>query len=83
MSVAFKLSNGFLAIVLPVLWMWPAGGLVKRVGRVFIASACLMASSLVFYGDWGWELWSHFGNPIYLLYDSAFDGLRGLAGWQR
>lgn len=83
MSVAFKLSNGFLVIVLPVLWMWPAGGLVQRVGRVFIAGACLVASSLVFYGYWGWQLWSHFGNPIYPLYDGAFDGLRGLLGWQR
>jgi predicted membrane-bound dolichyl-phosphate-mannose-protein mannosyltransferase len=83
LSVAFKLSNGFVAVVLPLLWMWPSGGLMQRGVRVALAGACLVASSLLVYGYWGWQMWSHFGNPIYPLYDNAFEGLRGFLRWQQ
>lgn len=83
MSVAFKLSNGPLAIVLPLLWAWPAGGIGARLLRVTCAGLCVLTSCLLFYGYWGWELWSRYGNPVYPLYDHWFEGLRHLTGWQR
>lgn len=82
-SVALKLSNGFLAIVLPLLWLWPGHGLAPRLGRTFLAGLCALASASVVYGYWGWQLWSRFGNPVYPLYDAWFEGLRALTGWQR
>lgn len=82
-AVGFKLSNGFLAIVLPLLWLWPAGSVLQRLTRTIVAGVALMASVVLVYGYWGWQLWSHFGNPIYPLYDGAFEGLRTSLGWHR
>lgn len=78
-SVAFKLSNGPLAIVFPVLWAFspPAG---KRLGNVAIA---MLASGVGFafaYGPWGWQLWSHFGNPVYPFCDDWFAIVRSWLG---
>jgi hypothetical protein len=82
-AVAFKLSNGPLAIVLPLLWLWPAGSPMRRIGRSIAAGLALLASYTLFYGYWGWELWTHFGNPIYPMYDDWFAPLRELSGWHR
>lgn len=83
MSVAFKLSNGPLAIVLPLLWLWPAGSLAARVTRCVLAGLAVLASYGAVYGYWGWQLWSHFGNPIYPMYDGWFEPLRAFTGWHR
>lgn len=83
MAVAFKLSNGFMALALPLLWLWPAGPLHARLGRTFAGGIALVAGLLLFYGYWGWQLWSHFGNPVYPLYDAVFAPLREALGWQR
>jgi hypothetical protein len=82
-SVAFKLSNGPLALVLPVLWIWGAGSVRERLLRCVVAGMALLASYALFYGYWGWQLWSHFGNPIYPLYDQWFASLRDFSGWHR
>ncbi|NNU44875.1 hypothetical protein [Ramlibacter montanisoli] len=37
MAVAFKLSNGFLVVVLPLLWTWPAGTVSARLVRCVAA----------------------------------------------
>lgn len=83
MAVAFKLSNGPLAIVLPLLWLWPEGSPMRRISRSIAAGLVLLASYALFYGYWGWELWTHFGNPIYPMYDEWFGRLRDLSGWHR
>lgn len=83
MSVAFKLSNGPLAIVLPLFWLWPAGSPRARLARCIAAGLAVLASYAACYGYWGWQLWSHFGNPIYPLYDGWFEPLRAFTGWHR
>lgn len=80
-AVACKLSNGFLAIALPLLWLWSPGNLRQRAARTFLAGACLVASTVLLYGYWGWQLWTHYGNPIYPLYDGVFEGARSFLGW--
>lgn len=82
-SVAFKLSNGFMVIALPLLWLLPAGSVAARARRVVLAGTCVVASSVIVYGYWGWQLWTHYGNPIYPLYDDAFAGMRALLGWHQ
>lgn len=82
-AVAFKLSNGFMALAVPVLWLLAPGTLRERLARSALGAACVLAACLLFYGYWGWELWSHYGNPIYPLYDGQFAPLRGWLGWQR
>lgn len=82
-SVAFKLSNGPLVIVLPLLWAWPHARVLDRLVRVTAAGLCVLASFALCYGYWGWELWTRFGNPFFPLYDHWFEGLRQLAGWRR
>jgi hypothetical protein len=55
--------------------------LQERAARVLAAGLCLLAALVLVYGYWGWQLWSHFGNPMYPLYDHVFAPLRGLLGW--
>lgn len=80
MAVAFKLSNGPLALVMPVLW-WCAGRTVGgRLAAMALASLGCLLSFLLFYGYWGWLLWRHHGNPVYPFYDAYFVALRGWFG---
>jgi hypothetical protein len=80
MSVAFKLSNGPLAIVLPCLWLLPGPGLRARVAHLLVGSACALAGFVLCYGSWGWQVFSLLGNPVYPFYDQLFEGLRMGAG---
>lgn len=82
-AVAFKLSNGPIAIVLPLLWLMGAGSLKQKVIDVLAGSAAVLAAFVVVYGFWGWQLWSHFGNPIYPFYDHWFAVVRSAVGWRR
>jgi hypothetical protein len=82
-AVAFKLSNAPVAIVLPLLWLWPAGGVGPKFRRLVRGGSWTAAGFLLAYGYWGWQLWSHFGNPIYPLYDNWFDLPRAWSGWVR
>jgi hypothetical protein len=82
-AVAFKLSNGFLVLALPVLWAWPAGGLSQRALRCVVGGLFVVAGFAVLYGYWGWQLWVHFGNPVYPLYDGWFAPARDALGWHR
>lgn len=81
LSIAFKFSNGPLAILLPVLWLWP----VKRAStgaRLLVEGGLyVVLGFLVAYGYWGWQLWTHFGNPFYPIFDDWFEPLRWLSGW--
>lgn len=80
-SVAFKLSNGPLALVLPFLWCLNAGHPREALRRVFLAGLAAVAACFLAYGAWGWQLWQHFGNPIYPFDDGRFEALRSALGW--
>lgn len=81
-AVAFKLSNGPLALLMPVLW-WSSGGdgWRARMVKVIMGGISAVLGFAVIYGYWGWQLWTHFGNPIYPFYDSLFMPLRTFVGW--
>jgi hypothetical protein len=81
-SVAFKLSNGPIAIVLPLLWLWPHGSAVDRAWRTALGCLAVLLGFTVVYGYWGWQLWTHFGNPIYPFYDHWFAPLRAALGFK-
>jgi hypothetical protein len=81
-AVAFKLSNGPLAILMPLLWCLHGPSLRQR--AINVAGGCLatLAGCALAYGYWGWQLWVHYGNPIYPFYGHWFAPLRALLGWQ-
>lgn len=80
-SVALKLSNGPIAILIPALWCACKGRPLTRLGLVITGSAATLIGFGVTYGYWGYLLWSHFGNPIFPFYDNLFDPVRRLTGW--
>ena len=82
MSVACKLSNGPLALLLPGLWVLSASSVKQRVMNAILGGMAMVAGFILAYGYWGWELWVHFGNPIYPFYDPWFAPLRAVLGWQ-
>lgn len=80
-AVACKLSNGPIALVLPIAWAWAGtGGLRVRLANVLWAGTATIAVFLLLYGYWGWQLWVHFGNPVYPMYDGRFAPLRQWLG---
>lgn len=81
-SVAFKLSNGPLVVLLPLLWLMAPGSWPRRLTLVVAGG---LAASIAFgltYGYWGWQLWTHFGNPFFPFFDAWFDPLRATLGWK-
>jgi hypothetical protein len=82
-AVAFKLSNGPLAILMPLLWGLPQASVKQRFANIAWGSAATVAGFFVLYGYWGWQLWSHYGNPMYPFFDHWFAPLRALLGWQQ
>jgi hypothetical protein len=81
-SVAFKLSNGFLAILLPGFWLFSARTLRGRLVNTALGGAAAISGLMLAYGYWGWQLWVHFGNPVYPFYDPWFALLRTALDWQ-
>jgi len=82
-SVAFKLSNGPLVVLMPIAWLMAQGTLRERLLRVVLAGLATLAGFFVAYGYWGWQLWVHMGNPVYPFYDDLFGAVRAFAGWGR
>lgn len=80
-SVAFKLSNGPLAILMPVLWGIPGASYRQRLMNVAAGCTATLAGVLVFYGYWGWQMWTHYGNPVYPFYDDWFAPVRAVLGY--
>ncbi len=80
-SVAFKLSNGPIAMLMPVLWVFSGVGIRERLTSTALACFSTLAGCVMAYGYWGWQLWARFGNPIYPFYDAAFMPLRAMLGW--
>jgi hypothetical protein len=81
LAVALKLSNGPLALCLPGLWLLCGRDLRSRLGAALLGSAGTVAGFMLGYGAWGWQLWRHFGNPVFPFYDPWFAPLRALVGW--
>lgn len=82
-SVAFKLSNGPLAVVMPFLWANLPGPLNVAVRRVVLGGLASLVGCALAYGPWGWAMWQQFGNPVYPFYDPAFDAVRAMLHWTR
>lgn len=82
-AVAFKFSNGPLVLVMPLLWALVPGASIRRLGYVVSGTAWSIAAFILAYGWWGWELWRHFGNPIYPFSENWFEILRHLVGWKQ
>lgn len=80
-SVAFKLSSGPLVVLLPGLWVLSGATPKSRLFNVCAGCIAALAGFAVIYGYWGWQLWRHFGNPIYPFYDQGFAPLRAALGW--
>lgn len=83
MSVAFKLSNGPLALVLPALWASAPTPVRPAATRILVGSISTVLAFLALYAPWGWAMWHHFGNPFYPFGDPWFDPLRAALGWRR
>jgi hypothetical protein len=81
-AVAFKLSNGPLAVLIPVLWLFSARGARPRLLNTAWGCLATLAGFLVAYGYWGSLLWQYFGNPVYPFTDDLFVPLRAAAGWK-
>jgi hypothetical protein len=82
-AVAFKLSNGPLAlVVMPLLWLFATpGGPVARLVQAAKGGVATLLGCAVVYGYWGFQLWALYGNPIYPFHDRMFDSVRAWAGW--
>lgn len=81
-STAFKLSNGPMAIVLPVFWMWaPASVWTQRLSRTVWAGLFTIFFCLLAYLPWGWQLWHYFGNPTYPFFPEFGAFLRKIFNW--
>lgn len=80
-SVAFKFSNGPLALLMPMLWILCAPDLRGRFAQVVRGCAWTLAGFALAYGYWGWNLWLQFGNPLYPFYEGLFIPLRAWVGW--
>lgn len=82
-AVAFKLSNGPLALVLPFVWVFAKDGrLNERLLHTVVGGMAMLIGYLLVYGSWGSQLWIQFGNPIYPFYDYLFEPLRKMVGWK-
>ena len=80
-GVALKLSNGPLAILLPLLW-WQCGrSWGERLPRLVWGGLATLLVFVGLYAGWGLQLWHQFGNPIYPAYDGWFAPLRVWLGW--
>ncbi|WP_146039305.1 MULTISPECIES: hypothetical protein [unclassified Variovorax] len=73
-SVAFKLSNGPIAVSVPLLFLVQADGRRRRLAAALGAYVAMLFSFALIYTPWGWELASRFGNPIFPLLNSMFVG---------
>lgn len=80
-ATGFKLSNGPLVLLLPLVWAAGPHSLRARVGRIVAAGSATLAGCLVTYGYWGWLLWERYGNPFYPFHDDWFAPLRCAMGW--
>lgn len=67
LSVAFKLSNGFAAVFLPLLLLLgPQGArFIERVKSMVACAAGMAIGFVLSYGYWGYLLYKEFGSPLF------------------
>jgi hypothetical protein len=82
-AVAFKLSNGPLVLVMPIVWGAAPGAPGQRLRAIVSGTACSIAAFVLAYGWWGAQLWRYFGNPLYPFCDDWFAPVRQLVGWHQ
>lgn len=82
-AIASKLSNGPLALLLPMVFLFYDSPPRDRISWAAICAASIVTGFALSYGYWGYQLWFHFGNPFFPFYDSYFEHLRAAAGWRR
>jgi hypothetical protein len=75
-AVGCKLSNGPLALLLPLLWAYRGGAWGERARRIVFAGLAATGGFILVYGWWGWTLWQAYGNPFYPLFEAVFAPLR-------
>ena len=80
LSIAFKLSNGPLAIVLAPVFLFCRGTPAARLFWAALSLAAMVAAFAAAYGYWGFKLWQQFGNPLYPFAGGLFEWLGQLAG---
>ena len=81
-SAACKLSNGPLAVLLPLLWVFAAPAtLGARVRRAALGCGMTLAGFALTLGYWGTLLWTYYGNPLYPFFENVFAPLRAMVGW--
>lgn len=82
-AVAFKLSNGPLALVLPMLW-GPIPGAPRLAARhILVGGVATVLAFVLAFAPWGWQMWQQFGNPVYPYRDDLFEIVRTWLGWRR
>lgn len=66
-AVAFKLSNGPIALALPIFWMFlkEGGGFLSRLAAAILGGIGILLGFFFVYGPWGLILWRYFGSPLY------------------
>lgn len=79
-AVGAKLSNGVLAICMPLLWVMAGSGVRERVGLCLLGSIGAVCGAVLVFGPWGWILWEHFGNPVYPFFDHWFAPMQPAVG---
>ncbi|TFY97900.1 hypothetical protein [Ramlibacter rhizophilus] len=79
-AVGFKLSNGPIALVMPVMWLIGTKAVPQAAARLSIGMLLSFIGGLIAYGWWGFQLWQQYGNPIYPLYHEWFSNLNRFAG---
>lgn len=82
MATAFKLSNGPLVLLLPLLWFFSAESWKQRAANMAAAGAVAAVTFLALYGPWGLHLWRLFGNAVYPAYDDLFEPVRAWLEWR-
>jgi hypothetical protein len=73
-SVAFKLSNGPIAISVPLLLMFATDGRRSHLTVAATAYTAMLLGFGIAYARWGWELASRFGSPIFPLFNDLLSG---------
>jgi hypothetical protein len=73
-ATAAKLSNGPLAIVLPLAWILSGQDLRTRAAQVVRGSVWTFVGFAVTWSWWGWQMWEQFGNPFYPFLGNWFPG---------
>jgi hypothetical protein len=82
LGVACKLSNGPLVLLLAVPWLLVPGSARDRLLVAFLGGVALVVGFAASYAFWGWQLWTHFGNPFFPMFDGWFGPVRAAVGWQ-